>query len=129
MIETFTLKQLLEFEAYLPNILSLPDWKFWTNRVTNLRNSFYWFNYSSLLMIQPLLSHMSFCATSSNRLTTVPPFTKIIQTHSCGVNVHAKIKITFYCLIQFAFLAHLSWKLKWTFLITCCPSSFRLSVR
>ena len=26
------------------------------------------------------------------------------------------------------FLAHLSWKLKWAFLITCCPSSVCLSV-
>ena len=26
------------------------------------------------------------------------------------------------------FLAHLSWKLKWAFLIACCPSSVRLSV-
>jgi hypothetical protein len=26
------------------------------------------------------------------------------------------------------FLAHLSWKLKWTFLITCCPASVCLSV-
>ena len=27
-----------------------------------------------------------------------------------------------------SFLAHMSWKLKWAFLIACCPSSVRLSV-
>ena len=30
--------------------------------------------------------------------------------------------------LDWFFLAHLSWKLKWAFLITCRPSSVRLSV-
>jgi hypothetical protein len=29
----------------------------------------------------------------------------------------------FNCKIFMSFLAHLSWKLKWAFLIACCPSS------
>ena len=32
------------------------------------------------------------------------------------------------CKLNHPFLAHLSWKLKWAFLSTCCPSSVCLSV-
>ena len=49
----------------------------------------------------------------STKLSTEQPLVKEIQV--CSVKHHA-------------FLAHLSWKLKWAFLITCHPSSVCLSV-
>ena len=49
--------------------------------------------------------------------------------------LHSQIPLWYICLnhfrcqgFQYYFLAHLSWKLKWAFLITCRPSSVCLSV-
>jgi hypothetical protein len=60
-----------------------------------------------------LTMHIQFCLF-------IPPYWKIEGMH---VVFDLSIRLSGF------FLAHLSWKLKWAFLITGCPSSVYLSIR